>query len=71
MVIPKSIREEAGLSAGTEVDIELRDGRVEIEPATVPMHLAKRPGGATIETESEPPALTIEQVRDTLERVRR
>ena len=71
VVIPKSIREEAGLTAGTEVDIEFRDGRVGIEPVAVPMHLAKRAGGATIEIGAELPELTIEQVRDTLERVRR
>jgi AbrB family looped-hinge helix DNA binding protein len=71
VVIPKSIREEAGLHAGAEVDVEFRDGRIEIESAAAPMHLVKRAGAVAIEAEAELPELTIEQVRDTLERVRR
>lgn len=71
MVIPKSIREEAGLHAGAEVDVEFRDGRIEIEPAESPMHLVKRAGGVVIQVEAELPELTTETVRDVLERVRR
>jgi AbrB family looped-hinge helix DNA binding protein len=71
VVIPKSIREQAGLQAGAEVDVKFRDGRIEIEPAAVPMHLAKRSGGVAIEVEAELPELTTEAVRDVLERVRR
>ena len=71
VVIPKAVRDEAGLDAGTEVEIAFRDGRIEIEPATVPMRLVKRPHGAIIEAEAEMPVLTTEDVRDVLERVRR
>lgn len=71
VVIPKAVRDQAGLGAGAEVDIEFRDGRIELEPAGVPMHLVKRGRAATIETEIEMPSLTAEQVRAVLEQTRR
>jgi AbrB family looped-hinge helix DNA binding protein len=71
VVIPKVIRDEAGLHAGVDVDIHLRDGRIEIEAATVPMRVGERDGRAVIEAEGEMPALTDEAVRDILERIRR
>ena len=71
MVIPKPVRDEAGLQPGTELEVQFRDGRIEIEPATVPMRLVKRPHGAAIEADAELPVLTDEDVHDVLERVRR
>ena len=32
-MIPKAIRDEAGLGAGTDVEVAFRDGRIEIQPA--------------------------------------
>lgn len=71
MVIPKAIREQAGLGAGAEIEVEFRDGRIELEPAGVPMRLVKRRHGATIEPEGEMPRLTSADVRTVLEHVRR
>ena len=71
VVIPKAVREAAGLEAGAEVEVEFRDGRIELEPATVPMRLVKRTRGATIEAEADMPALTSADVRNVLEHVRR
>jgi AbrB family looped-hinge helix DNA binding protein len=71
VVIPKVVREGAGLEPGAEVDIELRDGRVEIESAAAPKRLVKNRGGATIEADTEMPPLTSDVVREVLERVRR
>jgi len=70
IVIPKTIREQVGLTPGAEVEIELRDGRIEIEPATVPMRIAYRGGRPVIETDVPMPPLTAEDVRETLERSR-
>jgi AbrB family looped-hinge helix DNA binding protein len=71
IVIPKRIRNEAGLAPGTEVEVELYDGRVEIEPVSdVRFRLVNRDGRAWIEADRELPTLTDEQVRETLERVR-
>ncbi len=33
VVIPKALRDQAGLSPGTEIEVQLRNGRIEIEPA--------------------------------------
>ena len=32
IVIPKSLRDQAGLVPGTEIDIQIRNGHLEIEP---------------------------------------
>ena len=71
MVIPKAVREEAGLSPGAEIDVRFRDGRIELEPATVAMRLVKRGRRATIEAEREMPTLSSADVRAILEHVRR
>ena len=70
-MIPKAVREQAGLRAGTEVEVQFRDGRVEIEPTTLPMRLVKDEQGATIGADSKLPPLTADEVRDVLEHVRR
>jgi AbrB family looped-hinge helix DNA binding protein len=71
VVIPKPLREQAGLKEGTELQIEFRDGRIEIEPASVPMRLTGRGAHATIEAEAEMPTLTASAVRTVLENTRR
>jgi AbrB family looped-hinge helix DNA binding protein len=71
IVIPKAMRDEAGLAPGTEVDVELRDGRIEIEPAPVPMRIVYKDGHPVIEADAAMPPLTADDVRETLERTRR
>jgi AbrB family looped-hinge helix DNA binding protein len=71
IVIPKRIRDEAGLSAGSQVDVELHDGRIEIEPAYTEARVVMRDGHAVIETDGPVPVLTVEQVRAIVERERR
>ena len=34
IVIPKSMRDQIGLSAGSELEIHLKDGRLELEPVS-------------------------------------
>lgn len=72
VVIPKAIREAAGLRPGTELEIVEQDGRVVLEAASRPMRLVERDGflAAEVERDEEPP-LSTEQVREVLERVRR
>ncbi|MDQ3578435.1 MAG: AbrB/MazE/SpoVT family DNA-binding domain-containing protein [Actinomycetota bacterium] len=72
LVIPKSIREELGLAGGGEVDITLRNGRVELEPVLPGMLLIERDGflAAELESDDEPP-LEATEVRDLLDSVRR
>jgi AbrB family looped-hinge helix DNA binding protein len=71
IVIPKPVREQAGLRAGSEVDVAFRDGRIEIEPTTTDKRVIDDEAAAVIVAVGGMPLLTTEQVRDVLERVRR
>jgi AbrB family looped-hinge helix DNA binding protein len=42
LVIPKAIRHQAGLRPGTPLEVRWQDGRIEIEPAPVPVSLVRR-----------------------------
>jgi AbrB family looped-hinge helix DNA binding protein len=69
IVVPKSMRQALGLKPGQLVDIRAGDGRLEIAPAS--MRLKKRGEGGVAVPDAALPLLTAEQVRDTLEHVRR
>lgn len=71
VVIPKALREELGLRGGQEIEVTLRDGHVEIEPAPTSMRLVRRKGVLTAEPETSLPRLTAGEVRDVLDRARR
>jgi AbrB family looped-hinge helix DNA binding protein len=71
LVVPKALRDELGLRAGQDVEISLRDGRIEIEPVSVPMRLVKKGRILVAEPDRPLPSLTTDIVRETLERVRR
>jgi AbrB family looped-hinge helix DNA binding protein len=71
IVVPKALRQALGLKPGQPMEIRAGDGRLEIEIAPTPMQLKKRGKGVVaVPTDTLPP-LTAEQVRETLERVRR
>lgn len=42
IVIPKVLRQEAGLEPGREVEVRLRNGVVEIEPTPLEVRIEKR-----------------------------
>jgi AbrB family looped-hinge helix DNA binding protein len=71
IVVPKALRQTLGLKPGQPLEIRAGDGRLEIEIASTPMQLKKRGKGVVAIPDVELPPLTAEQVRDTLERVRR
>jgi len=71
IVVPKALRLALGLRPGQPLEIRAGDGRLEIEITPTPLQLKKRGKGVVAVPERELPALTAEQVRDTLERVRR
>ena len=71
IIVPKPLRQALGLKAGQPLEIRAGDGRLEIEIAPTPVQLKKRGKGVVAVPHAELPALTAEQVRDTLERVRR
>jgi len=71
IVVPKPLRQALGLRAGQSLDIRAGDGRLEIEITPTPMRLTKRGKGLIAVPKDKLPTLTSDQVRDTLERVRR
>jgi AbrB family looped-hinge helix DNA binding protein len=71
IVVPKPLRQALGLKPGQSLEIRAGDGRLEIEIAPTPMQLKKRGKGVVAVPNAELPALTADQVRDTLERIRR
>lgn len=71
IIVPKAMRDALGLKPGQPLEIRAGDGRLEIEVASTPMQLKKRGKGLVAVPNKELPALTAEQVRETLGRVRR
>ena len=71
IVVPESLRQALGLKPGQPLEIRACDGRLEIEIAPTPMRLKKRGKGLVAVPDTVLRELTAEQVRDTLERVRR
>jgi AbrB family looped-hinge helix DNA binding protein len=71
IVVPKLLRQMLGLKPGQPLEIRAADGRLEIEIAATPMTLQKRGKGVVAVPEKDLPPLTAEQVRDTVERIRR
>lgn len=71
IVVPKRVRDELGLVPGTELELRSVDRRIELAVAATPMHLAEHEHGVVAVTDRAMPTLTSDQVRETLERVRR
>ena len=71
IVVPKALRQALGLRAGQSLEIRAGDGRLEIEIAPTPVKLKKRGKGVVAVADVEMPKLSAEQVRETLESIRR
>jgi AbrB family looped-hinge helix DNA binding protein len=70
-VLPKPIRDAAGIVPGSELEIRVADGRIEIEPAPLEVRLVKRGSLTVAVPQKRVPHLTGEVVRQTLDRLRR
>lgn len=70
IVVPKAIRELAGLKPGTRLAIRFREGRVELEPEPRTVRLERQGGLLVAVPEEEGPRLTVEQVQETLDQIR-
>ena len=42
LVVPKEIRRQAGIRPNTRLEVRFRDGRIEIEPAPLPVRLERK-----------------------------
>jgi AbrB family looped-hinge helix DNA binding protein len=62
IVIPKSIRQAAGLAPDTPLEIRLENGRVEIEPAPAAVRIEVRRGVAVAVPVEPVAAVTNEEV---------
>lgn len=70
VVIPKEIREEAGIEPGMPLTISCREGRIEIEPKRRPIRIEKK-GRLQIAVSVDPGAvLTRDDVKLTQRRSR-
>ena len=65
VVIPKTIRSQAGLHAGMQIEIRCRDGRIEIEPADEEVRLEWQAGWlvAVADGDGALTAAQVEQIR--------
>jgi AbrB family looped-hinge helix DNA binding protein len=68
VVVPKQMRDELGLTAGTPLEIEVVDGHLELSSPHAPARLLEGPHGPSFAPTGTP--LTDEDVRRTLEAVR-
>lgn len=70
LVVPKKIRQQAGLKPGLPLSVSFRGGRVEIEPAPREVRVMSK-GSLRVASPEEPPVpLTSEQVEKTLMEMR-
>jgi AbrB family looped-hinge helix DNA binding protein len=71
IIVPKAMRDALGFKPGQPLEIRVGEGRLEVEIASTPMQLKKRGKGMVAVPGADLPPLTAEQVRETLERMRR
>lgn len=70
LVIPKAVRDAAGLRPGMPLEVRFRDGRIEIEPAPVAVEAVDEEG-VSVAVAAEPvPVLTVADVTATRDRLR-
>ncbi len=71
VVVPRPIRQKLGLLGGEELEVEERDGLIEMRPATTDVRIVETAEGPVAQPLTELPPMTDEMVREVLEKVRR
>jgi AbrB family looped-hinge helix DNA binding protein len=69
VVIPKAIREAAGLKPGASLKIKYRNGRVEIEPESPKMRLVRK-GSVLVASAPGTPKVSLEEVSEWIRKSR-
>ena len=71
LVVPKALRDELAVGPGQQLEAQVRDGRLEIEPRPFQAELVESDGLLLIVPREPTPVLTADDVRAILESVRR
>lgn len=71
VAVPKAVREQLHLDAGTLLELRVREGRLGLEPVPVPMRLVQRGKGLVATTDEPLPHIDIDDVRSVTESLRR
>lgn len=71
VVVPKALRSQLGLTAGSELELRVVDDRLELSRPALEARLQERGGLLVAVPVDDVAPLTDADVRDTLERVRR
>lgn len=70
LVIPKALRQRAGLRAGMELQLEYHEGKIEIEPVRQSVRLVRRGSRLALAAPPGTRPLTNGQVNQILDEVR-
>lgn len=70
LVIPKALRERAGLTPGTRVHFRFHEGTIEITPVEAEVRWETRHGIQFPVPPDDAPELSVEEVRDVINAVR-
>jgi AbrB family looped-hinge helix DNA binding protein len=70
LVIPKAVRDAAGIAPGTPLEVRFRDGRIEIEPVPLDVSVEAIDGVAVASPQEPVPVLSAETVAATRDRLR-
>jgi len=69
VVIPKQIRDAAGLRPGSPLQIQYRDGRIEIEPKSPKARLVRK-GGVVVASIPGAPKMSMEETNEWIRKSR-
>jgi len=70
VVVPKKIREAVQLEAGSELDVRVENGVIQLEPVAAPVKFKKRGRFLVATRPGQAATLTQEMVEATRERIR-
>lgn len=70
LVIPKPVRDAAGIAPGMPLEVRFRDGRIEIEPSPLEISIETVDGVAVASPSSPVPVLSADTVTATRDRLR-
>ncbi len=70
VVIPKPVRDSAGLKPGVSVNVEYRDGRVQIEPVYKPVKWVRKGSFIVAKAPAGTPPLTAKTMRKLIAEIR-